>query len=179
MKDKVKRTVKKIGGSVFMFTHKLEDKSTDDRLIELETTNKTQVTLEVLDEYELDRKLQYDNFKGQETTTIDKLKRLEKDYSKHCNERGFLQYKKNFQQYEIYEKFIENNTSVEKFLTGDSLKDFRKYEKGRDKYKNFFITMNVGVQIELLKQNIEAYQDIWEEDAMFRKQIVDARKLLK
>jgi len=179
MINKVERTVEKIGDKVYMFTKRVEDKSKGNRLVEITTINKTEVDSDIIKEYETDRKEQFNNFKLQEKDTIKKLKDLSKDYKKHSGERGYIKYKKNFQTYEMYEKFIEQNIKVDSFLTGNGLKDFKDYEKKRDTYKNFFVTMQQEGQIELLKRNIEAFKDIWEEDKLFVKQIKDAKKLLK
>lgn len=178
MKDKITREVIKEDGKVFLVSTKVSDKSKDNREIKETTTIKSQATLDVLDEYEKDREEQYNNFKKQEKDTKDKIKSLEKDYKKHSNERGYKAYKKNYDQYEIYENFIENNTDVSKFLTGDSLKDFEKYKKNRDKYKNFYICMQQEKQLDMLYGNLEAFNDIWEEDKMFINQIKEARRLL-
>jgi len=178
MKDKVERTVEKIGDKVYMHTVRVEDKSTDGRSIVITNVNRTEVDYDVLDEYEKDRADQYEGFKIQEDTNKSKLKSLENDYKKYSGERGYKQYKKNFQQYEIYEKFIEEGVNVDTFLSGDSLKDFNKYMKKRDLYKNFFVTMNIEVQMQMCNDNLKAFDDIWEEDEMFIQQIKQARKLL-
>ena len=180
MKDNVTRTaIKNESGQVFLVTESIRDLSKNGRTITEESIITTEVNDYHLDEYEEDRQEQYEGFKNQEKDTKNRIKSLTKDIKKYSGERGYKAYKKNFEQFEIYENFIEQNVNVEAFMGDKQLKEFKKYEKKRDTYKNFYVTMQMEMQLEVLENNLKAFEDIWEEDKMFVKQIKEARKLLK
>lgn len=180
MKDKITREAYRDDeGKVFFITKKVSDKSTEHRMITVTEEVLSQVTNEILDEYEVDQKEQDKGFKKQEKDCLKKINTIQRDLKKHSGERGYKQYKKNFETYEMYENLIEQNVDVNKLLSGEVLKEFDKYKKNRDKYKNFYVNVTQERELETLNNNMDAFKDIWEESKMLKKQIKEGRRLLK